>query len=201
MRAMLVSFAAYQLWLHWREPALHLAREFLDYEPGIHYAQMQMQSGVTGINTLRIYNPVKQARDHDPEGRFVRQWIPALAQVPDDWIFEPWKMPASLQVRHGVAIGRDYPMPIVDPEAAARLARSRIGAVRREAAVREESRAVFERHGSRKRSAGRKHAAAPPAASAEASTSGDAPSLAGPRPRRRGKAAAKQQETFDFGQG
>ena len=63
MRAMLVSFAAYHLGLHWREPGLFLARQFLDFEPGIHWSQMQMQSGTTGINTLRIYSPAKQARD------------------------------------------------------------------------------------------------------------------------------------------
>ena len=68
MRAMLVSFAAYHLWLHWREPGLFLARQFLDFEPGIHWSQMQMQSGTTGINTLRIYSPSKQARDQDPQG-------------------------------------------------------------------------------------------------------------------------------------
>ena len=154
MRAMLVSFAAYQLWLHWRQPALHLAREFLDYEPGIHYSQMQMQSGVTGINTLRIYNPVKQARDQDPHGHFVRQWIPALAGVPDDWIFEPWKMPHALQARFACRLGLDYPLPVVDHEVAARTARARIGARRKEEPVRIESRAVMERHGSRKRRAG-----------------------------------------------
>jgi len=54
MRAMLVSFSSYHLWLHWREPGLHLARVFTDYEPGIHWSQVQMQSGTTGINTLRI---------------------------------------------------------------------------------------------------------------------------------------------------
>ncbi|MFY8085998.1 MAG: FAD-binding domain-containing protein, partial [Rubrivivax sp.] len=64
MRAMLVSFAAYHLWLHWRSPGLHLARQFLDVEPGIHWSQMQMQSGTTGINTLRIYSPAKQAAEH-----------------------------------------------------------------------------------------------------------------------------------------
>jgi deoxyribodipyrimidine photo-lyase len=178
MRAMLVSFAAYQLWLHWRLPALHLAREFLDYEPGIHYSQMQMQSGVTGINTLRIYNPVKQARDHDPRGHFVRRWIPALAAVPDDWIFEPWRMPPGLQARAGLRIGTDYPVPVVDHEVAARLARQRIGARRAEPAVRAEARAVMARHGSRKGSAVRKGANGQRTASPE-----------------------HRQEGFDFGQG
>ncbi len=79
MRAMLVSVAAYPLWLHWRPVGLWLARQFLDYEPGIHWSQLQMQSGTTGINTTRVYNLIKQARDHDAQGRFVRRWLPPCA--------------------------------------------------------------------------------------------------------------------------
>jgi deoxyribodipyrimidine photo-lyase len=149
MRAMLVSFSSYQLWNHWREPALHLAREFLDYEAGIHYPQVQMQSGVTGINTVRIYNPVKQARDQDPSGEFVRRWIPALAGVPTEYIFEPWTMSAAAQSRAGCMIGRDYPAPVVDHEQAARTARERIWARRRDPIVKREAAAVYEKHGSR----------------------------------------------------
>ena len=149
MRAMLVSFAAYQLWLHWRDPALHLAREFLDYEPGIHYPQVQMQSGTTGINTVRIYNPVKQARDQDPNGDFVRRWVPELQGVSAQWIFEPWNMPASVQIQSGTIIGRDYPSPVVELEVSTRVARERMHAARARWEVREQARAIYVRHGSR----------------------------------------------------
>ena len=151
MRAMLVSVAAYPLWLHWRPVGLWLARQFLDYEPGIHWPQMQMQSGTTGINVPRIYNPLKQARDHDPHGHFVRRWLPYLRQVPDAWLFEPWRMPAELQIRHGLRPGVDIPHPLVDLEAATRAARARLFARRADPAVRAAKALIVERHGSRKK--------------------------------------------------
>lgn len=149
MRAMLVSFSSYHLWQHWREPALHLAREFLDYEPGIHYPQVQMQSGTTGINTVRIYNPIKQARDQDPTGAFVRRWIPALARVPMDFIFEPWRMPDNLQRQYGCVLERDYPAPVVEVVAAGKRAKDAMWNIRRGAEFRKEALAIFETHGSR----------------------------------------------------
>jgi deoxyribodipyrimidine photo-lyase len=125
MRAMLVSFASYHLWLHWRETGLHLARQFLDFEPGIHWSQMQMQSGTTGINTLRIYSPTKQALDHDPQGRFVQQWIPE------------WGTP-------------DYPAPIVDEKAVLKLAKERLYALRKTPEAQAQAESVHQKHGSRK---------------------------------------------------
>ncbi|TVP85327.1 MAG: deoxyribodipyrimidine photo-lyase [Thioalkalivibrio sp.] len=150
MRAMLMAFASYHLWLPWREPALHLARVFTDYEPGIHYNQVQMQSGTTGINALRIYNPVKQSFDQDPKGIFIRRWVPELQPVPDAFIHEPWLMPDDLQRATGVHIGRDYPPPIVDHIAAAREARQRLIAVRRQPESRAESRDIQQKMGSRR---------------------------------------------------
>ncbi|MBU6249104.1 MAG: deoxyribodipyrimidine photo-lyase [Xanthomonadaceae bacterium] len=150
MRAMLVSFAAYHLWLHWREPGLFLAGQFLDYEAGIHWSQMQMQSGTTGINTLRMYSPAKQARDHDPGGHFIRRWVPELARVPLPLLAEPWRMDAAQQRAAGCVIGRDYPAPLVEEKAALARARDRLYAVRREPGARAEADAIQGRHGSRR---------------------------------------------------
>ena len=150
MRAMLVSVAAYPLWLHWQPVGHWLARQFLDYEPGIHWPQMQMQSGTTGINTTRVYNPVKQALDHDPHGHFVRHWLPALRRVPDTWLFEPWRMGADLQSRCGVRVGHDVALPPVELTDALRSSKARMHALRRQPAVRAAKAAVVERHASRR---------------------------------------------------
>jgi deoxyribodipyrimidine photo-lyase len=152
MRAMLVSFAAYDLWLHWRRPAVFLARHFLDFEPGIHFSQFQMQSGTTGINTLRVYSPTKQAKDHDPDGTFIRRWVPELEGVPTKLLFEPWLLSTTDQHRFGCVIGRDYPAPVVDHNLATKAAKDRLYALRRQAEAREESRRIVREHGSRKRS-------------------------------------------------
>jgi deoxyribodipyrimidine photo-lyase len=151
MRAMLVAIASYHLWLPWRDTGLVLARRFTDYEPGIHWPQVQMQSGVTGINIPRIYNPVKQSRDQDPRGAFIRRWLPELARVPEAWIHTPWLMPPAIQRECGCVIDRDYPSPVVDHEQAAREARARLIAWRRRPGMSELNRAVLAKHGSRKR--------------------------------------------------
>ena len=147
MRAMLVSVAAYPLWLHWRPVGQWLATQFLDYEPGIHWSQLQMQSGTTGINTTRVYNPVKQAQDHDPQGRFVRQWLPALQQVPDTWLFEPWRMPHTMQTHLGVFV---MPQPLVDLAQATREAKQRLHSRRQTDEVKAAKKAVVDKHASRK---------------------------------------------------
>ena len=150
MRAMLMSFAAYHLWLHWRQPALYLARQFLDFEPGIHFSQCQMQSGTTGINTLRIYSPTRQAQVQDPDGVFIRRWLPELAAVPAGFVHEPWRMPPGLQQRSGCLLGQHYPAPLVDADNALRTARERWAAVRASPAAQAEADALQQRHGSRK---------------------------------------------------
>jgi deoxyribodipyrimidine photo-lyase len=153
MRAMLVSFASHHLWLHWRKTAVYLARHFLDFEPGIHYSQFQMQSAVTGINTVRIYSPAKQVIDQDPTGVFIRKWLPELSGVPNSFLPEPHLMPQVMQIEKGCMIGRDYPAPIVDHKTAYNHARKRIAEIRKLAETKVTSKAVQKKHGSRRRAA------------------------------------------------
>ena len=108
-----------------------------------------MQSGTTGINIPRIYNPIKQASDHDPHGHFVRRWLPAMRRVPDTWLFEPWRMPPDVQRACGVEVGVDIPIPVVELETATREAKARLFAVRAQPQVRAAKRAIVEKHGSR----------------------------------------------------
>ena len=151
MRAMLVSFASYNLWLDWRKTGYHLAQVFTDYEPGIHYSQLQMQSGVTGINTVRIYNPIKQSMDHASTGASIRRCVPELQDVGSDWIHEPWKMDASQQQNAQVKIGDTYPAPLTEHSPSVKLARAKMADVFHRKGFREASKAVYEKLGSRRR--------------------------------------------------
>jgi deoxyribodipyrimidine photo-lyase len=81
MRATLVSFICNTCMQPWQAIGPMLAKIFVDYEPGIHYSQLQMQSGTTGINTIRIYNPIKQLADKDSDLKFVRKWLPELQNM------------------------------------------------------------------------------------------------------------------------
>lgn len=161
MRAMLVSVAAYPLWLHWRPVGEWLATQFLDYEPGIHWSQLQMQSGTTGINTTRVYNPIKQAQDHDPYGKFVRRWLPALRTVPDTWLFEPWKMPDNIRAQaneRAIPALQNFEVkqPLLDLTSATRLSKQRVHERRQMDDIRAGKKAVVEKHASQKSNTSRR---------------------------------------------
>ncbi len=148
MRAMLMSFASYNLWLPWQDSGSELAKKFIDYEPGIHWNQFQMQSGTTSINTNRIYNPIKQGKDHDPKGEFIKKWVPELKNVSDTFIHEPWLLS---KFNHEEYSKLEYIKPIVDISKTSREAREKIQEIRQKKGYWDISKKIYLKHGSRKK--------------------------------------------------
>ncbi|MEP0861980.1 MAG: deoxyribodipyrimidine photo-lyase [Ignavibacterium sp.] len=146
MRAMLVSFLTHHLWLDWKEGANFLAKQFLDFEPGIHFPQFQMQAGTTGINTIRIYNPTKQALEHDNNAVFIKRWVPELATLPSSLAIEPWKITPFEEVSYNFIYGKNYPKRIVDTEITYRRANKILWQIKKSTASRIESEKILDKH-------------------------------------------------------
>ncbi len=133
MRAMCASFLCDLCQQPWQPGADWFYYHLIDADPAINYTQFQTQAGVVGTNMLRIYNPRKQVRDNDPDGTFIREWVPELRPLPDEFLDQPEKTPLAVQEECGVQIGDDYPYPVVEYEAARERIQTKLEAVRDEA--------------------------------------------------------------------
>ena len=149
MRAMLMSFASYNLWIPWQQSGSVLASKFIDYEPGIHWNQCQMQSGTTSINVNRIYNPIKQGKDHDPKCIFIKKWVPEIKNYPDNFIHEPWLMEKFNKEEYSKS---EYIKPIVDIFLTTKIARKKIKEITQKEGYLDISKNIYLKHGSRKKS-------------------------------------------------
>jgi len=131
LRATLVSFATMNLWIPTTKVAEYLATEFLDYEPGIHHVIHQLIAGTTEFSELMVYDPVKQGRDQDFDGHFIRKWVPELADVPGPELHDLARTAFSLS-KHAENLGyTPYPEAIVDHRATAKKAKDRVSDLRR----------------------------------------------------------------------
>lgn len=143
-RAMVTSFAVHALRLPWQRIQYELAKYMFDYVPGINTTQVQMQAGVTGTNTIRVYSPLKQMLDHDPEAQFVRAYVPELRGCTADDI-------AQFQTKRLGA----YPPPIIDFKRETTIMKDALYSRKQSPAGRAAARVVYRRHGSRRRQPGR----------------------------------------------
>jgi len=146
MRAMLVSFFTHILWQPWQASSQHLSKLFLDFEPGIHFPQLQMNAGETGINMLRIYNPIKNSKEHDDDGTFIKKWVPELAHLPTAFIHEPYLMTPLDEQFNNLELGVDYPNPIVDITIARKKASDTLWNMKKNSEVKRESERILKKH-------------------------------------------------------
>ncbi len=146
MRALVVSFFTHNLWQPWQDCSQHLSRMFLDFEPGIHFPQLQMQAGETGTNMLRIYNPIKNSLEHDPEASFIKKWIPELRNLSIPFAHQPFLMTEMEQQLYNFKLGKDYPKPIVDIEETRKKASDILWNMRTLKKVRSESDRILKKH-------------------------------------------------------
>jgi deoxyribodipyrimidine photo-lyase len=131
VRMLAASFLVKQLMVPWQEGAAWFWDTLVDADLANNTMGWQWSAGcgADAAPYFRIFNPVIQGEKFDPDGEYVRRWVPELARVSNQWIHKPWEAPASLLSEAGVELGKNYPRPIVEHAAARERALAALGAV------------------------------------------------------------------------
>jgi deoxyribodipyrimidine photo-lyase len=131
-RMIVASFLVKDLLIDWRWGEQWFMQHLVDGDPAANNGGWQWSAG-TGTDAapyFRIFNPVLQGRKFDPNGEYVRRWLPELARVPQKFLHMPWQMPAHIQQAAGCLIGYDYPKPVIDHKWARQRALAAYGQAR-----------------------------------------------------------------------
>ncbi|WP_194851145.1 FAD-binding domain-containing protein [Nonlabens antarcticus] len=151
MRSLVTSFLCHHLFQHFTTGSDYLAAQFLDWEPGIHYGQFQMQAGLTGTNTLRIYNPTKGAHDHDADALFIKHYVRELSHLSPRYAIEPWLLDEELHEFQDFNYGVDYPRRIVDISETREIALEKIYGLRKDPLTQKEKVRILAAHSMKRR--------------------------------------------------
>lgn len=120
-RQNVASFLTKNLGIDWRMGAEWFESQLIDYDVCSNYGNWNYTAGVgNDARGFRFFNILKQSKDYDPDGNYVKHWLPELAALPPGKVHEPWKLLPVEQERFGVKLGVDYPLPIVDLMASAK---------------------------------------------------------------------------------
>lgn len=132
LRMVVASFLTKDLGIDWRRGEAYFAQQLNDYELASNNGgwQWAASTGADAQPYFRIFNPVSQSRKFDPEGKFIRRYLPQLAGLPDGLIHAPWEAPAADLADVGMVLGRDYPQPVVDHAAARQATLARYAVVK-----------------------------------------------------------------------
>ncbi len=131
-RMIVASFLVKDLLIDWRWGERFFMQHLVDGDPAANNGGWQWTAG-TGTDAapyFRVFNPISQSEKFDPEGNYIRRWVPELAKVPTAFIHQPWTMPDSVQKKSGCQLGQDYPHPIVDHQMARQRALDTFGEVK-----------------------------------------------------------------------
>ncbi|MBC2126799.1 cryptochrome/photolyase family protein [Listeria marthii] len=127
LRMITASFLTKDLLIDWRFGEKYFQQMLIDYDPASNIGgwQWAASTGTDAVPYFRIFNPTTQSEKFDPDGKFIRKYVIELAHIPDKFIHQPEKMSEKEQKEHGIIIGKDYPLPIVDHKERRKLAIAR----------------------------------------------------------------------------